>query len=136
MFIQSLSPDLTNCLPFIWNNFKTSVSYTYRLNDLSDLEEVYKGFRTSVRTDIKKAEKLVTVTDDVPYDEVLRLVKLTYSRQNKQVPYPISILENIFHTAIERKQGKVFGAIDGTNQYHAIIFLTNGWFLVSSFNDG
>ena len=38
VFRQCFSPTLTNWLPFYWAGFQATVRYTYRIEDLSDLD--------------------------------------------------------------------------------------------------
>ena len=65
---MNFSPALTNWLPFYWAGFQASVHYTYRIEDLSDLDRVQSDFQEHVRRGIRKAESLVQVDRDFPLD--------------------------------------------------------------------
>ena len=47
---------LTNWLPFYWAGFQATVRYTYRIEDLSDLDRVRSEFQDHVRRAIRKAQ--------------------------------------------------------------------------------
>jgi hypothetical protein len=61
VFHQCLHPNTTNWLPFYWKGFSQTTLYTYRIEDTSDLESLWKETRDNIRTDIKKAEKQVVI---------------------------------------------------------------------------
>jgi len=83
----NLSPSLTNWLPFYWAGFDATVRYTYRIEDLTDLERVRAEFQEHVRRGIRKAEGAVAVECDHPLDDLLRLNALTFARQGRRPPY-------------------------------------------------
>lgn len=56
-FRQSFAPAVTNYLPFYWAGFQATVRYTYRIDDVRDLDAVWNGFAHNVRRHIRKAEK-------------------------------------------------------------------------------
>ena len=43
-FDQHFSPSVTNWLPFHWWGYKQTTRYTYRINDLSDMDKVFANF--------------------------------------------------------------------------------------------
>jgi hypothetical protein len=45
VFRQCSSPATTNRLPFYWSGFEVAVRYTYRIEDLIDLDCVQRGLR-------------------------------------------------------------------------------------------
>ena len=57
-FRQCFSTTMKNWLPFYWAGFQATVRYTYRIEDLSDLDRVQHGFQEHVRRGIRKARKV------------------------------------------------------------------------------
>ncbi|HEX6619440.1 MAG TPA: hypothetical protein VF024_07270, partial [Solirubrobacteraceae bacterium] len=55
-FRMNFAPALTNWLPFYWAGFEATVRYTYRIEDLSDLDRVHSEFQEGVRRGIRKAQ--------------------------------------------------------------------------------
>ena len=56
-FDISFHPRMNNWLPFYWSNFKQTTRYTHVLKGSVSREEIFKEFKKSLRTDIRKAEK-------------------------------------------------------------------------------
>jgi len=86
-FRQCFSTTMKNWLPFYWAGFQATVRYTYRIEDLSDLDRVQHGFQEHVRRGIRKARKVLEVNPDLPLDELLRLDDATYMRQGLRAPH-------------------------------------------------
>lgn len=66
-FNQQYYSSFTNWLPFYWKGYRQTTYYTYIIDNLTNLDAIYEGFKNTVRTDIKKAENQVNiVTGDNP----------------------------------------------------------------------
>ena len=83
---MNFSPVVTNWLPFYWAGFQATVRYTYRIEDLSDLDRVRSEFDENVRRRIRKAQATVMVDHDFSIEELLRLDSGTYARQGLRSP--------------------------------------------------
>jgi len=53
----AFSPKYVDMQPFIWAKYKVGLNYTYRLDLSKSIEDIFKGFSTDRRNEIKKAEK-------------------------------------------------------------------------------
>ena len=122
-FYQTFHPSITNWLPFCWSGFEQTTLYTYRIEDTADLKKLWSETRDNVRTDIKKAQKLVQVreTDDV--GEFLPLHRLTFSRQNKALPHSEAVLRRLDAACAERGARKILVAAGPDGRLHAGIYL-------------
>ena len=58
-----LDHSCTYPLPFIWAGFRVTPNFSYRIEGIGDEKDLWSGLRENIRTDIKKAQKLVTVSD-------------------------------------------------------------------------
>ena len=67
IFSQSFHRDIKDCLQFHCAGFSESTHYTYIIDDLEDQDQIWSGFRKTVRTHIRKAERQVVVrtVDDI-----------------------------------------------------------------------
>jgi hypothetical protein len=122
-FCQNFSPFITNWLPFYWAGFEQTTRYTYRIEDLSDLEKVWQGFLDNIRTDIRKAEKKIVVRSDLGLDQFLRVNALTFNRQGMQVPYTPELIRNIDNACEIHNARRMFFAEDAKGQIHAVLYL-------------
>lgn len=106
--------------PFHWKGFVQTTRYTYVLEDLTDLDSIWDGFRQNIRGDIRKAQKLgltVECTDDL--GAFWRLHSQTFARQRLLVPYGADYVRRIDRTCTERGIRKVLIARDQTGDAHA-----------------
>jgi hypothetical protein len=119
----NLSTRLTNWLPFYWAGYEATVRYTYRLEDLSDLDRVRSDFQEHVRRGIRKAEGAVTIDPDFPLDDLLRLDARTYARQGLRPPYPESLVRRLDAACAARGARRILGAVDGDGRAHAALYV-------------
>ena len=114
-----------NWLPLYWMGYQQSTRYTYRLESLNDLQSIWDGFDTNIRTDIRKAEnKLsVQVRTDLPIENFLELNKKVFSRQSMGVPYSEELIFAIHRAATAQKSCRLFIAIDEEGQHHAGVYI-------------
>jgi len=119
---MSFNYNYSNLLPFYWHGFKSSVSYTYIIDNIP-LEELEEKFKTDVRRRRRKAEKLgVIVYEDTNIEDIYRLSKMTFERQGINIPYSFNLAKNIYSIATKHNSCKMFFA-KYDNEVIAAIFL-------------
>ena len=116
---------IANWLPFFWRGFSQSTRYTYRLNDLSNMDNLWNNFSGNVRKEIRKSKNRfnIVIREDKPLSELYALCTKTFERQKKKVSYNFSILENIDRACKERQCSKVFIAEDPKGRQHAGLYM-------------
>ena len=120
LFRQNFAPEITNWLPFYWRGFQQTTKYTYRLPDLADIQIVWEGFQSKVKTDIRKAEKQgVVVERSSDIDSFLDVNELTFLRQGKKLPYSRSFVKRLFAACEENDAGAIFLARGKDGRVHA-----------------
>jgi len=119
VFRQSFHPGITNWLPFYWKGFSQTTKYTYRFEDVSDLEAVWKETRENVRTDIKKARKTLTVEESEDFQIVLDLHKLTCERQGFRFGHTDDEMHALHRECLAHACCKILVAKDGTGRPHS-----------------
>jgi len=123
IFMQSMSPNLQNWLPFYWNGLKQTSMFTYVIDDLTDLAKVWKGFRENIQTDIRKAKSKGITVKPCSLEIALQTFKKTYERQGTNLPYSNDYLSRIYYEAKKHNAGEMFAAIDIDEKTHAAAFL-------------
>lgn len=119
-FQQNWHYSRTNWLPFYWKGFEQTTRYTYVIDDLSDLDKVWDGFESKVRGDIRKAQnKRLSIRTDLSIDDFIKLNQMTFSRQDRSVPYSGVFIRKLVAKASERQQCQWFIAQDQKGQNHA-----------------
>jgi Acetyltransferase (GNAT) domain len=122
-FHMACSPALTNWLPFHWAGFQASVRYTYRLEDLTDLDRIRSDFHEHVRRAIRKAEQGVTVDHDYPIDDLLRLDARTYARQGMRSPASTALVRRLEAACAARGARRILAAVDAQGRTHAALLV-------------
>jgi hypothetical protein len=122
-FRMNFSPTLTNWLPFYWAGFEATVRYTYRIEDLSDLDRVRGEFQEAVRRGIRKAQGLLEIDQDYPLDDLLRLNAGTFARQGLRPPYSDAFVRRLDAACAARGARRILGAVDGHGRAHAALYV-------------
>jgi hypothetical protein len=135
-FRRSFYHTLTNWLPFYWKGFRQTTCYTYTIEDLRDLDTVFRRFSHAKRKNIKRAEKILTLGPELTAREFYRHHQMTLGKGGAKVSYPLDLLERIHGAAYSRGRGKVFTGVDGQQRIHAAIFVVwderQAYYLISS----
>jgi hypothetical protein len=122
VFRQSFAPTLTNWQPFYWAGFQATVHYTFRIEDLSDLDRLQSEFQEHLRRAMRKAQRTVEVVHDFPLDELLRLDAQTYARRGLPRPHTDARVRRLVAACEARGAGRVLGAVDAAGRTHAALF--------------
>jgi lipid II:glycine glycyltransferase (peptidoglycan interpeptide bridge formation enzyme) len=122
-FLSTFHYSVTNWLPFFWKGFSQRTAYTYVLEDLGDLDVVWKGFRENIRREIRKAEKKVKVRNDLGVDRFIQINEMTYQRQGQSFPYPVQVIRDLDAACVRQNARQIFFAEDADGQIHAAIYV-------------
>jgi GNAT acetyltransferase-like protein len=122
-FLMCFSPAMTNWLPFRWSGFSATLCYTYRIEDLSDLDRVQHEFQEHVRRGIRKAQHVVEPRDDLPLEELLRLDAQTYVRRGLRPPRSYDVIRRLDAACAARGARRILGAVDADGRTHAALYV-------------
>lgn len=90
-----LNPQNEYVLPFRWLGYHYETNFTYRIENLSDIEKVKSNFSKSTKRNINYAAKRVNVIADVKIDKAIEtmyeLLIKTYDLQKESTLYPKSL---------------------------------------------
>jgi hypothetical protein len=120
-FNVNMTTSLSNCLPFLWAGFHATVRYTYRLEDLADLERIEAGFQEPIRRGIRKASRTLEIRPDHPVEDLIRLDSLTYGRQGLAQPVSPDTIRRVQAACAARGAGTILGAVDAKGRTHAAV---------------
>jgi len=124
-FHQDFEPSITNWLPFYWKGFEQTTRYTYRIPRTADVDAIWSETRDNVRTDVRKSQKVVSVTETEELDDFLRLSRLTFARQNKTLPYSEDLVRRVDAACAQRRARTILLARDHDGQMHAGVYLVS-----------
>jgi len=102
MFNQSFHHTITNWLPFYWKGYRQSTGYTYVIEDLSNIEEIFKNFSSSTRKDIRKAQKNgIEIIDSEDIEVFYDIIKLSFKQKNLETRESFNFIKNLYLKAKE-----------------------------------
>ena len=123
-FKQNTHYSYQNWLPFYWQGFQQSTRYSYRLDPIEDLQEVFSNFSTDYRNNkIPRAESMVQLTHEPSCSAFFKLLHATYQRQGLSLPVNLPFLENLTQTLQQKKSGRLFFAQDKEGRLHSGLLL-------------
>jgi len=122
-FNQNFHYSITNCLPFYWQGFKQTTRYTYVIEDLDDFDTLFAELNSSVRGKIRKAEKVVKITENRSLREFYEVNKMTFDRQGITIPYTFEFLRKIDDALKQKEKRKMLFAEDSDGAIHSALYL-------------
>lgn len=125
LFEQSFHRSITNWLPWYWRGFEQTTCYSYRLEDLSNLDNVWRGFQENIRREIRKAERRYSlqVRTDLGVEEFLDLDEMTFKRQGMALPYSRDLVRKLDSACEQRNQRRIFFVQAPDGRLHAAVYL-------------
>lgn len=121
-FEQRFLPDQDNWLPFYWEGFEQTTRYTYIIEDTSDPEAVFAGFRDNVRRQIRKAEKSLTISSGT-IEDLFHLKVATYDDRDQKNPLTQAYVQKIARLIEAEGWGWILEARDEEHTLHASVML-------------
>jgi lipid II:glycine glycyltransferase (peptidoglycan interpeptide bridge formation enzyme) len=114
-FQQSFHHSFNNWLPFCWNNFKQTTSYTYILKTQNGLDEIFDNLKPNIRREMRKAEKNIKITESNNIEILYKLNAESYKKHNSETSYQFQTLKNIYNSCVENDSCKLYFATDNNS---------------------
>lgn len=122
-FRQNFHPSIENLLPFQWRGFECSVMYTYILDDIEDSDTIWKNYQGSTRTEIRKAQKNLSVRDDLGLETIWRLSMNSYQHRGRVPNYDFELLKRVDQACEAHNARKMLFAVDKDGQVHSAVYI-------------
>ena len=121
-FRQRFHPTINNWLPFYWNDYSQTTKYTYIIDDLTDTDIIWGGFKTKKHQEIRKAKSRLKISETQDFEYLKYCIHSSYKRQNKK-GFNFEKLERIFNFCNEQKCGKIFLAKTQTGDIAGSVYI-------------
>lgn len=121
-FEQNFFPSVTNWLPFYWKGFQQTTRYTYRLN-IEDPATVYRNFSEKTRYKIRKANKIVQISEDFTATQFHDIHQMTFDRQGLKTPFSLDLFLKFDDILVQYQARKMFFAVDNERNIHAALYI-------------
>lgn len=119
-----ISLDVQNpyILPYRWAGYVLEPKFTYRIDDLTDLDRLYAGFNKTAKKNIKYARNKVTLSDHVNVDELWCTLNKTFALQNRKNPLNKQLVYRLVEMCEKRHAGKYICAKDAAGNVHSCAY--------------
>lgn len=117
-----LHHSFTYVLPFIWNGYKVEPKFSYIIDDLTNIQNIFNNFDSKLRNLIKNAEKNLNVVYDIDINILVDLLKETFCKQNRNLPFNENLIEKIIYDSRKYNAGISVGVVDNNNKVIAAAF--------------
>ena len=125
-FDYSFHPAFKNWLPFYWKGYRQETKYTYRFNDISDIDHLLSLARTGVRGDLKKAEKNnITIHFDIEPEAFYVVNSKTFERQGGTPPFTLKLLKSLYTSLAPENKMHLIGAVNDSDMLVAVAGVVN-----------
>ena len=117
-----LSPDNQYILPFRWMGYRMEPRFTYRLNDLTDCDLIYRSFGKTAKKNIKYAKNKVKVFEETNLDTLWELLNRTFEAQKRRNPMSETLVKRIIEICEDNGHGKYLEARDENGNVHSCAY--------------
>lgn len=122
-FIHSFNDNFKNWLPFYWKGYNQTTQYSFVIDDLNDLDNIFNSFSSGKRKNIKRAEKIVDVKFDLSAKDFYDNHVMTLKKQKSKISYSFKMFKSIYDAVYKRKCGRTIYAIDNEKNLHCALFI-------------
>ncbi len=105
--------------PFKWKGFKLQMAYSYRLENIRDIDQLWNDLADNIRREIKKAQKVLTIEDNHPIDDLIMMQNKTFERQGRKHKDSDELLRRLDEALVANKARKFLCAVDAEKRIHA-----------------
>ncbi|OON68700.1 GNAT family N-acetyltransferase [Hymenobacter sp. CRA2] len=122
-FRQNFHPLVTNWLPFYWQQYRQTTYYTYRLDNLQDLEGIRSGVNRNIRRNLQKASQQLQVRHDLSPEAFYGINQLSFHRQGLPMPYTWEQFRRHDEALARHQARQLFFAVDAEQRVHSAAYL-------------
>lgn len=121
-YAQRYPTSFKNHLPLHWQNYQQTSFCTFIIYKEA-FPNCYANFKSSIRNDIQRAKGMVTITETDDLNLFYKLNKQSFQRQEIEIPYTLSFLQQIDEALKLRNRRTIFVAKDKEGHPHAAVYL-------------
>lgn len=122
-FRMRLNAVNTYVLPYYWLGYRLVPLFSYRINDLTNLETVYDSLGRTVHKNIKSASKKVIISTIPNISIINDLNSKTYMAQKRKNLVDSDLVERVVDASITHNAGHMIYAEDSEGEIHSYAYL-------------
>jgi len=114
-YYQQFLPSFKNWMPLYWRGYTQSTRYTFRISTQNDRESKWSNLKSTVRTNIRKAETIFKVSQS-NFGDFWDNLESSYNGRKKSNPFRKEVLHNIFKALYPQEKCQLLVAFDNETQ--------------------
>ena len=114
---------IENWLPFYWRGFLQTTRYTYVIDNLGNTDKIYSNFQSNIKSDIKKAEKIIRITPSDNLQKFYELNSNSFKRQGIDLNYSYEYLRRMDNIQKANNSRRMTFAVDDKGNVHSAIYV-------------
>ena len=119
---MNLAPENDYVLPYRWLGYSIEPLFTYRIDDLTNLDRLYQGFNKTAKKNIKSAKNKVAISYETDVSELWDMLNKTFEAQNRRNPMRRDLIEKIVTQCDKNNSGKYISAKDNEGNVHSCAY--------------
>jgi len=92
---QNFTPSFNNWKELYWAGYNQTTHYTYVLNDIKDHDKIFAGFKSNLRTSIKKVGHNFSIGETSDLASFYAINKKSWNVQKEKIPYTLEYLQKL-----------------------------------------
>lgn len=122
-FNQHFDPAFMNGQPLHWSGFNQTTYVSYGLDLNQSESHLLKNFEGDTRTEIRKAEPIITIERTEDIDLFYKVNLKSFSKQNLSPPYDLPFIKKLDKAVKSRDHRFIYLAKDQEENVHAAVYL-------------
>lgn len=115
---------VTDWLPFYWRGFRSSLRYTYVIEDISSYEKVAGAYHASKRTHLNRAAKNgLTPYYDMTLEDFYQFHKKYIEDRGGHLSYHFPVLSEIYRIMSDKKQCRIIAVRGENGELQSAVFV-------------
>lgn len=123
VYEQQYHYEFYNWLPFFWNKYDAITRYTYVLDDLEDLDEVWGRISSSYRNKIKKGIRNAVFQEGLDHEIFFNEHEKIFQKQGLECPFSFEQWEKIYTASKNHSAGTILYASNEEGKIASVLFL-------------
>lgn len=107
LFFTSFDTKFENWLPFYWNSYKSYNNFTYVIDDLHNLDNVFSNFHKRTIKNINKARENVDILESDDIDAVYKIKYESFRTKNLDLQYSLEKFKELDRACVEKSCRKI-----------------------------
>lgn len=109
--------------PYMWRGYSQTSRYSLKINNLSNIDEIFAKFDNSKQRNIKKAKKLLLVESGMAADDFYTFFQNNEKAQGSDVSYSRTMFLNLHKSCIFNNSGQILYARDSKGEIYGALFV-------------